>query len=183
MISRHYRNTSFDLLNAMIIPINMANARHWCIIVIDSRKQLIFFYDPLQRDIQRVPLLEIIKNYFRELFKFRSYDVEMNHRKFVTEFEIYWEDRFPIQEDFICCGVYILSYARYKLDLFNRMPCSEVINLSRPMIAFELLQGKFITTSFPKKYQRLCCSHNLCTSYRSHGHDSLLIYWRKAHKI
>ena len=156
MISRHYRNTSFDLLDAMIIPINVGNGRHWCIIVIDPRKQLIFFYDPLQRGVQRVPLLEMIKNYFRELFKFRSYDVEMNGRKFVTEFEIYWEDRFPIQEDFICCGVYILSYARYKLDLFNGMPCSEVINLSRPMIAFELLQGKFIITSIPNKYHRDC---------------------------
>ena len=78
----------------------------------------------------------------------------MNGRKFVTEFEIYWEDRFPIQEDFICCGVYILSYARYKLDLFNGMPCSEVINLSRLMISFELLQGKFITGADPDRCKR-----------------------------
>ena len=55
----------------------------------------------------------------------------MNGRKFVTEFEIFWEDRFPIQKDFICCGVYILSYARYKLELFNGMPRSEVINFCK----------------------------------------------------
>ena len=112
MISRHYRNTSFDLLDAMIVPINVANGRHWCIIVIDPRKQLIFFYDPLQRGIQRVPLLEIIKNYFRELFKFRSYDVEMIGRKFVTEFEIYWEDRFPIQEDILYVVVFTYCHMR-----------------------------------------------------------------------
>lgn len=156
MISRHYRHVSFDLLDAMIIPINVSNGRHWCIIVIDPRKQLIFFYDPLQRGIQRVSLLEMIKHYFRELFQYRSYSVEINGKKFVSEFEVFWEDRFPIQEDFICCGVYILSYARYKLDLFNGMPCSEIINLSRPIIAFELLQGKFITSSIPKKYHRNC---------------------------
>ena len=156
MISRYYRHVSFDLLDAMIIPINVGDGRHWCIIIIDPRKQLIFFYDPLQRGVQRVSLLQMIKHYFRELFQYRSYNVELNGKKFVSEFEIFWEDRFLIQEDFICCGVYILSYARYKLDLFNGMPCSEVINLSRPIIASELLQGKFITSSIPKKYHRNC---------------------------
>ena len=108
MISRYYRHVSFDLLDTMIIPINKGDGRHWCIILIDPRKQLIFFYDPLQRGVQRVTLLEMIKNYFRELFQYRSYNVELNGKKFVSEFEIFWEDRFPIQENFICCGVYKL---------------------------------------------------------------------------
>ena len=156
MMSRHYRSVSFDLFDVMIIPINVGNGRHWCVIVIDPRKQLIFFYDPLQRGVQRVTLLEMIKPYFRELYVSRSYNVEINSKKFVTEFEIYWEDRFPIQEDFICCGVYILSYARYRLDLFNGMPYSEIINSSRPMIAFELVQGNLINSSGPININRLC---------------------------
>jgi Ulp1 family protease len=57
MMSRHYRSVSSDLFDVMIIPINIGNGRHWCIIVIDPRKQLIFFYDPLQRGVQRVTLL------------------------------------------------------------------------------------------------------------------------------
>jgi Ulp1 family protease len=92
MISRHYRSVSFDLLEVMVIPINVGNGRHWCIIVIDPRKQLIFFYDPLERGVQRVTLLEMIKQYFRELYISRSCNVEINSKIFVTEFETYWED-------------------------------------------------------------------------------------------
>ena len=97
MISRYYRHVSFDLLDTMIIPINVGNGRHWCIIIINPRKQLIFFYDPLQRGVQRVSLLQMIKHYFRELFQYRSYNVELNSKKFVSEFKIFWEDRFPIK--------------------------------------------------------------------------------------
>jgi Ulp1 family protease len=62
MMSRHYHSVSFDLFDVMIIPINVGNGRHWCVIVIDPRKQLIFFYDPLQCGVQRVTLIEMISN-------------------------------------------------------------------------------------------------------------------------
>ena len=112
--------------------------------------------NPLRRGVQKVPLLDVIKHYFTELFRFRCYNVEVNGKKFVTELQLFWEDRFPMQDDSISCGVYILAYARYKLDLFNGTPSSEIINSSRPIIAFELMQGKFVTSSIPNKNHRNC---------------------------
>jgi Ulp1 family protease len=100
---------SFDLLEVMVIPINIGNGRHWCIIVIDPRKLLIFFYDPLERGVQRVTLLEIIKQYFRELYISRSCNVEINSKCLSQNLKLIGRT-FPIQEDFIYCGVYILIY-------------------------------------------------------------------------
>jgi hypothetical protein len=52
----------------------------------------------------------MIKQYFRELYVSRSYNVEINSKRFVTEFEIYWRTDFQYRKT-----LYVVVFTFYHM--------------------------------------------------------------------
>ena len=139
MINRIQRNKIFELYDCIVIPIN--TGKHWCLVYIDVQKQMIYYYDPMNKGIQNVSVIKLITFYFGQFCELRSYCIDYGAKKFVTSFDITWENKFPLQKDHASCGVFILMYTNYRLNILNVNPIIDRITEIRKRFVLELLKG------------------------------------------
>ena len=139
MINRTQRNKIFELYDCIVIPIN--TGKHWCLVYIDVQKQMIYYYDPMNKGIQNVSAVKLITFYFGQFCELRSYCIDYGAKKFVTSFDITWESKFPLQKDHPNCGVFILMYTSYRLNILNVNPIIDRITEIRKQFVLELLDN------------------------------------------
>ena len=48
---KYYRNEIFESYDFIVLPINTGDL-HWCVLVVDTWNQKIFYYDPLHKRTQ-----------------------------------------------------------------------------------------------------------------------------------
>ena len=150
MISKFHRDKIFESYDCHVIPINSMDGHHWCIVYNDVWKQTIYYYDPMQKGMQDVTATKLIKFYFNLLYEFRSYEVDVASKRFITAFDVCWESTFPTQNEHSSCGVYVLLYASSKLGLLNVDPMKNSMREIRKTIAVELYTNeKYIPVPEP----------------------------------
>ena len=149
MISKFHHDKIFEAYDCLVIPIHCMNGNHWCIVYIDVWKQSIYYYDPMQKGMQDVTATKL---YFNLLYEFRSYEVDVASKRFITAFDVCWESMFPMQNGHSSCGIYVLLYASSKLGLLNVDPMKNSMREIRKTIAVELYTNeKYIPV--PKPFQ------------------------------
>ena len=142
MISKFHKKVEFETLDYIIVPINTNNSQHWTVIFIDVWMARIYHYDPMLAGARKETDVKLIKFYFEQFFKCHSYDVEIQQKRFVTDFHVIWEEQFACQNDYSSCGVYVLMYLSHKLYLLNHDPVKVNIADVRKEMAEELHRGK-----------------------------------------
>ena len=147
MISKFHRDKIFESYDCHVIPINSMDGHHWCIVYNDVWKQTIYYYDPMQKGMQDVTATKLIKFYFNLLYEFRSYEVDVASKRFITAFDVCWESSFPLQNDHSSCGVYVLLYASSKLGLLNVDSKKNSMREIRKTIAVELYNDQLYKRS------------------------------------
>lgn len=94
----------------------------------------------------------------------------------IRDFDVIWENSFHCQKDSSSCGVFVLTYISYKLDLLTYDPASERISKIRNLMALELFIGKHTSKRYEehKKNNTKIC---LCaTSYKQQIRKEVTLY-------
>ena len=108
MISKFHKKVEFETIDHIIVPINTNNSQHWTVIFSDVWMACIYHYDLMLAGTRKETDVKLIKFYFEQFFKCHSYDVEIQEKRFVTDFCVIWEEQFACQNDYSSSGVYVL---------------------------------------------------------------------------
>ena len=177
MLSKFHKKVVFEALEYIIIPINTNNGKHWTVIFIDIWMGCIYFYDPMLAGIQNETDVKLIKFYFEQYFKCNSYEVKIQDKRFVRDFDVIWEDQFACQRDYASCGVYILMYVSQKMGLLNRDPLKDKVSEIRKEFASELYRGrKFLPAGGLKgsdKVEKKCLT---ASRYKQHLGERVVLH-------
>ena len=148
---------------------------HWCVVLIDIW-ETILYYDPMKPGLKSEKAISYIVFFLDQLNMYRLCDLKYMSRTFVNEFIICWENKFPPQNDYSSCGIYILMYIR------------KIANEKlQKNIAFELLQNSLnlnqvelkhvhTTRAIPSLY-RQCAGKDIILRCKTTGTSARTFSW------